>query len=197
MAMDLTISLLGPLRATRGDQELMLGGRRQRAVLARLALAGGSVVGAERLVDELWAGEPPPSAANTLQSYVSNLRRILGPVPGPAIERLGDGYRLAVGDDGIALSSARFEQLAAPADNTDDDLLRGLARLEEGLALWHGDAVAEFADEVWAQATPCGSRSSGWLRSSGASTSCSTSGATPPSSGSSRRRRWPTPCGSG
>ncbi|MCU1357901.1 MAG: transcriptional regulator, putative ATPase, winged helix family [Acidimicrobiales bacterium] len=147
-AMDLTISLLGPLRATRGDQELVLGGRRQRAVLARLALAAGSVVGAERLVDELWAGEPPPSAANTLQSYVSNLRRILGPAPGPAIERLGDGYRLAVDDGGVVLSSTRFEQLAA---QDDDDLGRWLARLEEGLALWHGDAVAEFADEAWAQ----------------------------------------------
>ena len=71
--------MLGPLEARRSDggDALPLGGLRQRAVLARLAVAGGDTVPVDRMVDDLWDGEPPPSAVNTLQSYVSNLRREL------------------------------------------------------------------------------------------------------------------------
>ena len=108
---DLDLSLLGPLRVRRGTDDLALGGRRQRAVLARLAVAAGSAVSVERLVEDLWLGDPPPSATNTLQSYVSNLRRILGPGPdgGPTIVRVGDSYRLALPP--TALATERFEDL--------------------------------------------------------------------------------------
>ncbi|HEX2578764.1 MAG TPA: BTAD domain-containing putative transcriptional regulator, partial [Aquihabitans sp.] len=145
---ELEVSVLGPVRARRGADELALGGRRQRAVLARLALARGRVVAAERLVDELWAGEPPPSATNTLQSYVSNLRRVLGPgaTGQPVIERVGDGYRLALEPD--ALTAARFEGLVTEGG---DDARERAQALEEALALWHGPAVGDFSDEPWAQ----------------------------------------------
>ncbi|HEX2577536.1 MAG TPA: BTAD domain-containing putative transcriptional regulator [Aquihabitans sp.] len=147
-ATSLEISVLGPLRARRDGADLVLGGRRQRSVLARLALARGETVGAERIVDDLWGGEPPRSASNTLQSYVSNLRRILGPDPaggGPVIERVGDAYRLRVPADG--LTSERFERLARDAP----DGPAGLPALEEALGLWHGSALADVADEPWAQ----------------------------------------------
>ena len=80
----LTISVLGPVRARRADRAIVLGGKRQRGVLARLAVAAGHVVPTDRVIDDLWAGEPPASAANTLQSYVSNLRKALGGWPGCA-----------------------------------------------------------------------------------------------------------------
>ena len=38
----------------------------------------GQVVTVDRLVDDVWAGDPPATAVNTLQSYVSLLRRALG-----------------------------------------------------------------------------------------------------------------------
>ena len=87
------VSVLGPLRARRDGADLAIGGRRQRAVLTRLALAGRDAVAADRVIDDLWAGEPPPSATNTLQSYVSNLRRILGGGGTPVIERAGGRSR--------------------------------------------------------------------------------------------------------
>jgi DNA-binding SARP family transcriptional activator len=147
---DLAIFLLGPLRAERSGAPLTLGGRRQKAVLARLAVVAGQVVSVDRLIDDLWAGEPPASAGNTLQSYVSNLRRILGG-GGPAIERVGDGYRLA--PESATVDAARFEALVAAATSPGAGLAVGerIARLDEGLALWHGRAVADFADEAWAQ----------------------------------------------
>src|SRR4029450_10718337 len=55
-----------------------LGGLRERAVPALLLLRPAETISAERLIKDVWAGEPPDGAANTLQSYVSRLRRELG-----------------------------------------------------------------------------------------------------------------------
>ena len=57
-----TVSVLGPLRADVDGRPADLGGPRQRAVLARLAVAGGQPVSADLLVDDIWSGEPPPRA---------------------------------------------------------------------------------------------------------------------------------------
>ena len=56
-----------------------LGGAKQRALLAILLLHANEVVSADRLVDELWAGQPPESAVAALQVRISQLRKALGP----------------------------------------------------------------------------------------------------------------------
>ncbi|HEU5151190.1 MAG TPA: BTAD domain-containing putative transcriptional regulator [Iamia sp.] len=151
----LEVSVLGPLRARRDGIEVALGGRRQKAVLARLALAAGATVPVDRLVDDLWDGDPPRTAVGTVQSYVSNLRRALARAGETVIERVGDGYRLAVPP--ATLAAARFEDLvaraAAPAGGhaTRAEVDAALALLDEALALWHGPALADLADEPWAQ----------------------------------------------
>jgi DNA-binding SARP family transcriptional activator len=71
--------ILGPVQAVRDGREVELGGPRRRALLALLLVAGGRVVPAERLADELWAGCPPPAAAGTLRAHVSRLRTLLSP----------------------------------------------------------------------------------------------------------------------
>jgi hypothetical protein len=65
----LEFRVLGPVQAVRDGRELALGGPRRRAVLALLLVAGGRVVPAERLADELWQGSTPPGAAGTLRSH--------------------------------------------------------------------------------------------------------------------------------
>ncbi|MGW4118241.1 AfsR/SARP family transcriptional regulator [Nocardia sp. NPDC004711] len=77
------IRVLGALTAADGRGELDLGGPRQRGVLARLLVARGEVVPIDRLIDDLWRGEPPPRALGALQAYVSNLRRLLEPQRAP------------------------------------------------------------------------------------------------------------------
>src|SRR5829696_8149764 len=107
----LDIRLLGPITAERDGEAVSLGGPRQRAVLARLALVSGQVVTVDRLVDDVWAGDPPATAVNTLQSYVSLLRRALGdPL---LLRREGPGYVLAVERD--RFDAARFEDRVADA----------------------------------------------------------------------------------
>jgi DNA-binding SARP family transcriptional activator len=75
----LRICLLGELTASYDGDAVDLGGRRQRAVLARLLLARGDVVLAERLADSVWGEHAPANTAGALQSYVSHLRRRLQP----------------------------------------------------------------------------------------------------------------------
>lgn len=151
----LEVSILGPLQARRDGIEVALGGRRQKAVLARLALAEGASVPVDRLVDDLWDGDPPRTAIGTVQSYVSNLRRALGRDGEVVIERVGDGYRLAVARPHLA--AARFEDLVSRATAvagprpTQAEVDDALGVLDEALGLWHGTALADLADEPWAQ----------------------------------------------
>jgi DNA-binding SARP family transcriptional activator len=72
--------ILGPLEVLHDHgRPLVLGGAKQRALLAVLLLHAGQVVSADRLIDELWGEDPPQTARSVLQVYVANLRRILEP----------------------------------------------------------------------------------------------------------------------
>ena len=127
---------------------MSLGGPRQRAVLARLALVVGQVVTVDRLVDDVWAGDPPATAVNTLQSYVSLLRRALGDAD--AVRREGPGYVLAV--DREVLDATRFEdRVAAGAPRSPPTRTPRSCHLDAALAEWQGPVLADVADEEWAR----------------------------------------------
>jgi DNA-binding SARP family transcriptional activator len=149
----LRICLLGEFAASRDGEALDLGGRRQRAVLALLLLARGEVVPAERLVESLWGDRAPANAAGVLQSYVSHLRRRLQPgtaarARSAVIVSEGRGYAVRLPRE--AVDAWRFEALLQEAGGTDDPR-RAAALAGEALALWHGPALADYADEPWAE----------------------------------------------
>ena len=143
------IRLLGPVAAFRDGEPGALGGPRQRAVLARLALVAGQVVTVDRLIDDVWSGDPPATATNTLQSYVSLLRRALGSAD--FVRRDGPGYVLDV--DRAMLDVHRFEDgvTAATAVVTTDPAA-ALELLDTALGEWRGPCLADVADEEWARA---------------------------------------------
>jgi DNA-binding SARP family transcriptional activator len=70
----LEFRVLGPLEALVDGAPARLGGPRQRALLALLLVSANEVVSVARLVDEVWGEDPPVTAANVLQTYVSQLR---------------------------------------------------------------------------------------------------------------------------
>ncbi len=145
--------ILGPLEARRDGDELGLGGRNQRAVLALLLLRANQVVSIERLADELYGDATPVSAVTQVHRQVSELRRLLDP-PGDAasvIETRAPGYLIRVGAD--ALDLYRFEALTGDAAAAIDagDARGAMERLQEALELWRGPALADLAYESFAQ----------------------------------------------
>ena len=56
------VRLLGPLEVADGDRAVTIAARKQRALLAALALQAGHVVSVETLVDRLWAIKYPAMA---------------------------------------------------------------------------------------------------------------------------------------
>src|ERR671928_1414283 len=140
--------LLGPLAVSREGSELQLGGPKQRALLAMLLLEANHAVSADRLIDALWGDHPPDTAKNTLQVYVSQLRKLL---PEGSLETVPPGYRLAVAPEAIDLS--RFEELAhqGRAALGIGDAATAAQALGAALALWRGPALADLALEEFAQ----------------------------------------------
>src|SRR5215207_2948059 len=86
-------SLLGPLSVSLDGAPIALGGQKRRALLAVLLLDANQVVSRDRLIDALWGEDPPDTARNTIQVYVSQLRKLL---PDGALETAAPGYRLTV-----------------------------------------------------------------------------------------------------
>src|SRR5262245_4296069 len=136
--------ILGPLEVRDGDTDVELRGGRQRKLLAVLLLHGGEAVSSDRLIEELWDGKPPETAAKALQGYVSSLRKQLG---AETVETVGAGYRLKIGPD--ELDTHSFEELLAEARPLER--APAAAKLREALALWRGPALADFAYDDFAQ----------------------------------------------
>jgi class 3 adenylate cyclase/DNA-binding SARP family transcriptional activator/tetratricopeptide (TPR) repeat protein len=149
--------LLGPLEARVEGAPLPLGAAKQRALLAVLLIYRNQVVSTDRLVDEIWGDEPPGTAANVLQVYVSQLRKVLEPgrAPGEPSRTLltqPPGYVLRIDHESVDVD--RFQRLL-------DEGRRRLAAgdpsgagrvLTAGLALWRGDPLADFTYAPFAQA---------------------------------------------
>jgi DNA-binding SARP family transcriptional activator len=142
----LDFRLLGPLEVIDGDgRPLPLGGQKQRALLALLLLDANKVVSTDRLLDVLWDGEPPRTAATSLQNMVSALRKQLGR---EHVVTRPPGYALDVDPRQVDLS--RLEQLIAAAKLGEAE--QRAAAVRAALALWRGEPLAEFAYDAFAQA---------------------------------------------
>ncbi|WP_246091167.1 BTAD domain-containing putative transcriptional regulator [Streptomyces griseorubiginosus] len=147
----LRIRVLGPLGAEVAGAPVELGTPRQRAVLALLVAARGAVVSVDRMADQLWRGRPPARATVSLQTYVSNLRRLLEPerpprAPATVLVSSPPGYALRLPEDAVDAwrFGARVERARrAPAAQVRESLT-------EALGWWQGPAFQEHGDEVWA-----------------------------------------------
>jgi DNA-binding SARP family transcriptional activator/class 3 adenylate cyclase len=146
--------VLGPLQAVKDERALPLGGRKQRGLLALLLLDRNRVVARDRLVDALWGDQPPASAANSVQVYVSKLRRLLDeaePDGEAALLTEPPGYvlRLPAG----ALDADEFERLLAEGQTAlaAGEYDAAEASLAAALAVWRGPALADLATETFAQ----------------------------------------------
>ena len=157
------VCVLGATEVWREDQQVDLGPRKRRALVAALALSGGHPVSVDALVDLLWADSPPDAVANTLQAYISGLRKTLEPdraprTPASVLVTVAPGYALRVPEDD--LDATRFDRLVSgvhrrlgtrgtwwePPGLTDDVISACLADVEEALALWRGTPYVDLEE---------------------------------------------------
>ena len=136
--------LLGPLEASDDGTPVVLGGRKQRALLARLLLDANRTVAVERLVDDLWGDDAPDTAPKMVQIYVSGLRKAL-PATVPLRTR-PPGYLIEVEPGQVDVERFRRLREEGRAALDAEDASTASRRLAEALALWRGPALAEFTE---------------------------------------------------
>ncbi|MDG9720157.1 AfsR/SARP family transcriptional regulator [Streptomyces sp. DH24] len=152
----MNIKVLGTLDVRENGVSVMPTAPKPRQVLALLALHADQVVSVASLTEELWGLTPPRSARTTLQTYVLQLRELIGaaleagrPKDGAGrtakdvLVTLPGGYLL---DSGGGTSDVReFEQLAGAGYRAMDagDLQGAARQLRRALDLWSGPAFAD------------------------------------------------------
>jgi predicted ATPase/DNA-binding SARP family transcriptional activator len=135
------IGYLGALEVRDAGCTVAVPGQRLRRLLVQLALAPGSWVSVGALAEAVWADGTPADPANSLQSLVSRLRRVLGRPE--LVEQSAAGYRLALAP--ASVDAVRFGRLVADGRRlleAGDDAAATTA-LAGALALWRGRPLAD------------------------------------------------------
>ncbi|GHI94374.1 BTAD domain-containing putative transcriptional regulator [Streptomyces olivaceus] len=141
--------VLGGLSVEDGDGCHLPTAPKQRQLLGLLLLHAGEVIPVRTCVAEIWGGQPPPSAATTLQTYVMHLRRLLARMPSVGsreaaharLTRTGQGYRIVVRPEELDL--LRFGQLVEQADRASGEDATVARLLFDALALWERPVLAD------------------------------------------------------
>ena len=159
------VGILGAAEARLDGVAVDLGTRKQRALLAALAMHRAQPVGQDALVDMLWGETPPTAVTATLQGYVARLRRALEPdrpprAPSEVLVTQQTGYVLNLPEE--ALDAARFEAAVGSAhqrigtgmtaEPAQAELEELFASLNDGFSLWRGLPYTELEDAAAAQA---------------------------------------------
>ncbi|MGC5012799.1 BTAD domain-containing putative transcriptional regulator [Streptosporangium sp. DT93] len=148
--------VLGPVGVVTGEgTALDAGPYQQRLVLAMCVLAAPRPVGPQRMIDVLWEEDPPPGALNTVQAYISKLRRVFEPgrtrrvTPTVLLTRPG-GYVLDVPAASIDLGRAREHVSAGTGRAAVGDHEGAVRELRRALGEWSGDPLADLTASSWA-----------------------------------------------
>ena len=125
--------LLGPVEAWSNGTRVALAPL-ERNLLAILALAEGTVLSTDRIIDSLWDNRPPVSPRSRVQGLVSSLRRKLG----DALVTRNPGYLLDLPDERCDLRQC--EELARQAVQATTPQ-ETATHLRQALGLWQGEAL--------------------------------------------------------
>ncbi len=138
------IRLFGEVGASTDDGLVAdVGPAKCQIVLAGLALAPNTAVPVPRLIELVWGQDPPRTAEKTLQSYVTRLRKGLGP---DSISRVGVAYRLNTPPESVDV--VRFQRSLESGDR-DAALTQWAGRPLVGLATDGFNATVDGLVEQW------------------------------------------------
>jgi DNA-binding SARP family transcriptional activator/tetratricopeptide (TPR) repeat protein len=145
--------VLGPVEIWDEDRCIPVGTSKTQHVLAILLLASGLSVSARSLADRLWDGDPPAKERETIQSYISRIRRRLrdaGDSVGLIRASSSDGYLLDVPAESV--DARRFDQAVTRAHAAVSDPAAAVALFRQAEALWGGEPLAGIKGQ-WADGT--------------------------------------------
>jgi SARP family transcriptional regulator, regulator of embCAB operon len=132
-----------------------LGPAKQRAVLALLVINRNRPVSVDSLIDAVWDEDPVPAARTSIQSHVSNLRRMLrtaGVDPYQVLASAPPGYQLSIDDADSDLGRFSTEKTAgtqAAAAGQFEDASR---HLSAALREWRGPVLDDLRDYAFVDA---------------------------------------------
>ncbi|MEO6509476.1 MAG: BTAD domain-containing putative transcriptional regulator, partial [Nocardioides sp.] len=129
------VEVLGPVRAEVDGEDRTPAGKRDRALVAMLALAGGGPVRADDVSAGLWGALVPPPG--TLDALAERVGASIAP----------EGLTLAVATEDV--DALRAEALAATAQGQPP--AEALATIEVALDLWHGSVLSGVEDVPFAR----------------------------------------------
>ncbi|MFI6089205.1 AfsR/SARP family transcriptional regulator [Streptomyces sp. NPDC051218] len=132
-------SVLGPVRAWHGAEQLSMGSPQQRALLAALLLRDGRTATSHELIDALWGEEPPSQALAAVRTYASRLRKVL---PAGVLVSESGGYAVVVADGSLDLALAEDLSTEAEKARSVGDLCQARSLLNKALSLWDGEPLA-------------------------------------------------------
>ncbi|MBB6174236.1 DNA-binding SARP family transcriptional activator/predicted ATPase [Nocardiopsis mwathae] len=145
--MKLKFRLLGNLQVVDGQKNFLLPPK-LRTILAQLLISRGQTVPVEKFIEELWLDQPPATVSATMQTYIYQLRKILG-----AGGEAGKGYASLVTDSsGYALRTAPedvdvhlFESrfTAGKLAFESAEYANAVESFEEAVAVWRSSALAD------------------------------------------------------
>ncbi|MGW6055193.1 BTAD domain-containing putative transcriptional regulator [Streptomyces sp. NPDC055189] len=141
------------MEARRGGTVVALSGSKIHTMLAALLMARGRVVSDSRLSALLWGCAPPPTVSAQICTYVSRLRKRLG--PDIDIVRRQPGYALHA-EDGFFLDVVEYERLdrLGRAALREEDHEGAGRLLRKALGLWQGTALANVTEHLSAAELP-------------------------------------------
>ncbi|MGV9321382.1 BTAD domain-containing putative transcriptional regulator [Streptomyces sp. NPDC003660] len=138
--------LLGPVQARDGGRHVALSGTKVHTVLAVLLLARGRVVSDGRLSELLWGWHQPATWNAQIYTYISRLRKLLGPEVD--LVRRQPGYQLVA--DGARVDIVEFERLERHGRRAMEErrLTQAAEALRQALDLWQGPALANVTPHL-------------------------------------------------
>jgi len=141
------INLLGPLEIVVDNHVRTPTTPKVRTVLALLLMDPDETISTECIIEELWGGAAPRSAAGTIQTYIYQLRKAIHGLSSPesdgriSLVTKPAGYQLRVNSAHIdayefddLVRDGRAAMLSGEAD-------RASALLQQALRLWRGPAL--------------------------------------------------------
>jgi DNA-binding SARP family transcriptional activator len=133
---------LGPMEIRTSIRTARFRGTMLQTLLATFLAAGGKLVTADSLTEELWGMAPPAKADNALQAQISRLRKMLARLEPdrtePRLITSAAGYQFAIGQTEFDALSFLHTISAIRAKSGDDDPRQTVRDLRDALALWRG-----------------------------------------------------------